>query len=43
VPFTGEVRDQAGEVRIPEGEQATLEELLSMDYLVEGVIGEIPS
>src|SRR3712207_8441509 len=36
-PFTGPVRDQEGNVRIPEGKTATLEELLSMDYLVEGV------
>ncbi|MDQ3590389.1 MAG: BMP family ABC transporter substrate-binding protein [Actinomycetota bacterium] len=41
-PFTGPVRDQEGNVRIPEGETATLEELLSMDYLVEGVIGKVP-
>jgi len=41
-PFTGPVRDQNGEVRIPEGEEASLDQLFSMDYLVEGVIGEIP-
>jgi basic membrane protein A and related proteins len=41
-PFTGPVRDQDGEVRIPEGETATLEQLLEMDYLVEGCIGDIP-
>ena len=42
-PFTGPVRDQSGEVRIPEGETAPLEDLLAMDYFVEGVEGEIPS
>ena len=38
-PFTGPVRDQDGEVRIAEGEVPPLEELLSMDYFVEGVVG----
>ena len=41
-PFTGPVRDNAGNVVIPEGESATLEQLLETDYLVEGVIGSIP-
>jgi basic membrane protein A and related proteins len=41
-PFTGPIKDQDGKVRIPEGETATLEELLSMEYLVEGVIGKVP-
>jgi basic membrane protein A and related proteins len=40
--FAGPVRDQNGEVRIPEGEEATLDDLFSMDYLVEGVVGKIP-
>ena len=41
-PFTGPVRDQAGDVRIPEGTSASLEALLGMDFFVEGVIGTIP-
>jgi basic membrane protein A len=41
-PFDGPVRDQDGKVRIPEGETATLEQLLAMDYLVEGCVGNIP-
>jgi basic membrane protein A and related proteins len=41
-PYTGPIKDQSGKVRIPEGEVASLEHLLSMDYLVEGVIGELP-
>jgi basic membrane protein A len=41
--FTGPIRDQAGEVRVPEGEAMTDEELLSMNWFVEGVEGEIPS
>lgn len=41
-PYSGPVKDQNGKIRIPEGEVASLEHLLSMDYLVEGVIGELP-
>jgi len=40
--FTGPIKDNAGNVVIPEGKSATDEELLSMMYLVEGVIGTIP-
>lgn len=36
-PFDGPVRDQAGELRIPEGEHASDEEMLQMDWYVEGV------
>jgi basic membrane protein A len=42
-PFTGPVRDQAGRERIAAGEKATLGELLATDYLVEGVVGDIPA
>lgn len=41
--FAGPIRNQAGEVVVPEGEVASLEELLATDYLVEGVVGEIPA
>jgi basic membrane protein A len=41
--FTGPIADQTGEVRVPEGQSMTDEELLSMDWFVEGVEGEIPS
>ena len=41
--FSGPLSDQSGEVRVPEGEAMTAEELLSMDWFVEGVEGEIPS
>jgi basic membrane protein A len=40
--FAGPIKDQAGKVRIPEGEKASLDDLFSMDYLVEGVVGKIP-
>ena len=42
-PFTGPITNQAGEVVIAEGETATLDELLSMDYFVQGVVGDIPA
>ena len=42
-PFTGPINNQAGEEVFADGQVATLEELLSMDYFVEGVIGDIPS
>jgi basic membrane protein A len=41
-PFTGPIRDQKGNVVVAEGETATLQELLETNYLVEGVMGEIP-
>jgi basic membrane protein A and related proteins len=39
-PFTGPINAQDGTEKYAEGETATLDELLSMDYFVEGVIGE---
>jgi basic membrane protein A and related proteins len=41
--FNGPIADQTGEIRVPEGQSMTDEELLSMDWFVEGVEGEIPS
>jgi basic membrane protein A and related proteins len=41
--FTGPIADQTGEIRVPDGQSMTDEELLSMDWFVEGVEGEIPS
>jgi basic membrane protein A len=40
--FTGPIKDQSGTVRVPEGVTMTDEEIWSMDWFVEGVIGEIP-
>jgi basic membrane protein A len=37
--FAGPIEDQDGEVKIPEGETATLPELLAMDWFVMGVVG----
>ena len=41
--FEGTIRDQAGVVRVPSGRLASDADLLSMDYLVLGVKGEIPA
>lgn len=41
--FTGPIADQTGEIRVPEGQPMTDEELLSMNWFVEGVEGEIPT
>ncbi|MDQ3662259.1 MAG: BMP family ABC transporter substrate-binding protein [Actinomycetota bacterium] len=41
--FQGPVRDQNGEVVVPEGETPPLEDLLSMDYYVEGIESKLPS
>jgi simple sugar transport system substrate-binding protein len=41
-PFTGPITDRDGEVRIPEGETATDEQILKMDWFVEGVQGDLP-
>ncbi len=41
-PFTGPITDRDGTLQIPEGETATDVQLLTMDYFVEGVIGDLP-
>jgi basic membrane protein A len=41
--FTGPIADQSGEIRVPEGQSMTAEELLGMNWFVQGVEGEIPS
>ena len=41
--FQGPVRDQGGEVVVAEGESPPLEDLLSMDYFVEGIESRLPS
>jgi basic membrane protein A and related proteins len=41
--FTGPIADQSGGIRVPEGQSMTDEELLAMDWFVEGVQGDIPS
>lgn len=39
--FEGPIKDQSGEVRVPEGEALTLDELLEIDWLVEGIEGTV--
>ncbi len=40
--FKGPIEDQQGEVRIAEGQLATREDIVSMNYFVKNVVGEIP-
>jgi basic membrane protein A len=37
--FDGPVKDQSGEVKVPEGDTLELKDILVMDWFVEGVIG----
>ena len=39
--FTGPIKDQTGTVKVAEGQKMTDKELLSFDWLVEGVEGQI--
>jgi basic membrane protein A and related proteins len=41
-PFQGPIRNQEGEVVVPEGETMTDEELTTMEWYVEGVQGKLP-
>ncbi len=41
-PFAGPVRSQDGEVRVPAGQTMADDELLRMDWYVEGVRGKLP-
>jgi len=41
-PFQGPIKNQAGEVAVPEGETLTDDELLTMEWYVEGVQGKLP-
>lgn len=40
-PFTGPINDQDGEERVADGETMSFEELMSFDFFVEGVIGDV--
>ncbi len=42
-PFTGPINKQDGSAWLAEGEVATDEQLVAMDFYVEGMAGEIPS
>lgn len=41
-PFQGPIKNQAGEVVVPEGETMSDDELLKMEWYVEGVQGKLP-
>ncbi len=41
-PFTGPIKDQAGQERVKPGQRLSLFELTTMDWFVEGNIGELP-
>jgi basic membrane protein A len=41
--FTGPLKDQSGAVKVPDGTKLTLDQILSMNWLVQGVIGTIPT
>jgi basic membrane lipoprotein Med (substrate-binding protein (PBP1-ABC) superfamily) len=41
--FTGPLNDNKGKEVIPAGKQATYGELMAQNFLVEGVVGEIPA
>jgi len=37
--FGGPLKDQSGKVRVPDGSKLTLDQILTMDWFVQGVIG----
>lgn len=41
-PFTGPIKDQAGELKVEEGKAMSIKELAGMNWYVEGVNGELP-
>jgi len=40
--FTGPIKDQTGAVKVPEGQKMSDKDMLSIDWFVEGVDGNIP-
>ena len=40
--FTGPIYDNNGNLVVESGEELEREQILSMDWLVEGIVGEIP-
>ncbi|RBP57645.1 nucleoside-binding protein [Alkalibaculum bacchi] len=41
--FTGPIKDQKGAVKVQEGQKLTDQEMLTMTWFVEGVVGTIPA
>ncbi|MEM7528700.1 MAG: BMP family ABC transporter substrate-binding protein [Pseudomonadota bacterium] len=42
-PFTGPIKTREGELKVPEGETASDEMMLGMNWFVEGVNGDLPN
>jgi basic membrane protein A len=41
-PFAGPLKDNAGSVKVPAGKAMTMDEILSFNWFVEGVVGSLP-
>ncbi len=41
-PFAGPIKDQSGKERVPVGKTLSDDELLKMNWFVEGVVGSVP-
>ncbi|NSW76814.1 MAG: BMP family ABC transporter substrate-binding protein, partial [Candidatus Atribacteria bacterium] len=41
-PFTGPIKDRKGNLRVPAGVRLPLNELITMEWAVEGVVGLWP-
>jgi len=41
-PFTGPIRDRKGHLRVPEGIRLTMDELITMEWAAEGIVGAWP-
>jgi simple sugar transport system substrate-binding protein len=41
-PFTGPIKDQSGEIKVPKGNRMSDSEMLGMKWYVEGVQGKLP-
>jgi simple sugar transport system substrate-binding protein len=42
-PFAGPVHNQAGELVVPEGEHMVDEDILRMNFYVQGIEGSLPT
>ena len=42
-PFVGPVHDQQGNLRVERNTELSLQDIINMDYLVDNVIGRIPT
>jgi basic membrane protein A len=40
--FSGPLKDQQGQVKVPQGQSMTGDQILNMNWFVEGVEGTIP-